>query len=463
MRGPGRLFWKLFLGSLLLTAAVLAVCAWLISRETESFTQAALVQHLRGQALLLREMVGERLDAAHAVELDRLAKDIASRSPHPVRITFILPDGLVLGDSQADPARMESHANRREVIAALKDGWGDEVHLSHTLSMDMRYVAARVGPAEAPLGVVRVAMSTEAMGAKAKVLGNLVWQICLVGAAGMVVFAMGLAKVWSEPIKQMTATARSLSHGDLSARIHVSGHDEVADLGRSLNQMRDHLAAQLETIDRQRQILESLLTQLLEGVVVVGSDGRIVLINPAAIRLLGLPGDVEPPAVGFKQMHVEDFISHPQLRGMLLSHQRADGRGDGGAGEDGTDRSQTPAGGASRLKEARIRVQTCEGEISLLARALDVRLPNLGDGPAGEAEGRSSVARLMVLTDVTELSRAMQVKTDFAANASHELRTPLSAILGAVETLMEMDLAREAAAAQQFVQMVQRHADRMQA
>lgn len=452
MKGPGRLFWKLFLGSVLLTAVVLAACAWMVVQQTDAFTQAALTQHLAGQAHLLSEVIVDELDAEHAEQMDRLAKKLAAHYPHPIRVTFILADGRVIGDSLADPSRMESHAERSEVVEALRSGWGNAAHVSHTLSMPMRYVAVRVGPPDAPKGVVRVAMSTEAMGARAKVIRDLVWRVFLVGAIALTLFAFGLARLWSRPIQQMTATARSLSRGDLSARIQASGNDEVADLGRSLNEMRDHLAAQLETIDRQRRILESLLAQLLEGVVVVGADGRIILINPAAVRLMGLTSGELRPAIAYERMHVQQFISDPKLREMLLSHQQS-----------GNGRGHTlQTGEQTAVTEGRIRVQTTEGEMSLLARASDIRLPHLTDPLEGSDAG-SNVARLLVLTDVSELTRAMQVKTDFAANASHELRTPLSAILGAVETLMEMDVAADPTAARQFVQMVHRHADRMQA
>src|SRR5262249_23326354 len=44
---------------------------------------------------------------------------------------------------------------------------------------------------------------------------------------------------------------------------------------------------------------------------------------------------------------------------------------------------------------------------------------------------------LLVLRDLTELTSAIQMKTDFVTNASHELRTPLASIRAAVETIQD--------------------------
>jgi two-component system phosphate regulon sensor histidine kinase PhoR len=53
------------------------------------------------------------------------------------------------------------------------------------------------------------------------------------------------------------------------------------------------------------------------------------------------------------------------------------------------------------------------------------------------AWGEGIFGAVLFLRDVTELDQAVQLKTDFVANASHELRTPVSAIRAAAETLVE--------------------------
>jgi two-component system phosphate regulon sensor histidine kinase PhoR len=66
-----------------------------------------------------------------------------------------------------------------------------------------------------------------------------------------------------------------------------------------------------------------------------------------------------------------------------------------------------------------------------------------------------------VLTDITELTRTIQIKTDFVANASHELRTPLSAIRAGVETILSMNLSHDGESATQIFGVIDRQSARL--
>ena len=287
MMRAGTLFQKLFLGTTVLIVVILGICAWLIVTEVERFYADELTNHLKGRVSVIRDTMQGQFDRAHTVELDSFIKQLAASSADGIRLTIIVKDGTVLADSEANPREMESHANRREVTQALAEGWGEDTHYSRTLWREMKYVAARVGPAEEPWGVIRAAMALHTISERTEAIQHLIWSIALLGLVAAVVFALGLARVWSRPIRHITAMARTLASGDLSARVRATGRDEIAVLGRSLNEMRDHLAGQLEAIERQRRTLESLLTQLHEGVLLADPDGKMLLINPAAMRLLG--------------------------------------------------------------------------------------------------------------------------------------------------------------------------------
>jgi two-component system phosphate regulon sensor histidine kinase PhoR len=57
------------------------------------------------------------------------------------RITVVAPDGIVIYDNQANPATMENHGNRAEIIAALEQGEAQSRRLSNTLGIHTFYYA----------------------------------------------------------------------------------------------------------------------------------------------------------------------------------------------------------------------------------------------------------------------------------------------------------------------------------
>ena len=121
-----------------------------------------------------------------------------------------------------------------------------------------------------------------------------------------------------------------------------------------------------------------------------------------------------------------------------------------------------PDGAGPAIREARIQLEGEGGEVFLLAYASDIALPPWERPRDGREAPARAAGRLLVLLDITELNRTVQVKVDFASNASHELRTPLSAIRAAVDTLNNLDPAAAPEAARHFLNMIDRHSSRME-
>jgi two-component system phosphate regulon sensor histidine kinase PhoR len=174
------------------------------------------------------------------------------------------------------------------------------------------------------------------------------------------------------------------------------------------------LGQRLSELARNRARMEAILTNMVEGVLVVDLQGRIQVANDAARRMLHM-GD------GADGRRYTEVIRHPDVVGQLAAALR---------GED-TSGAQVTLGTDSRI---------------LFARAAPAR----GDRPGGAA---------LVLHDITDLKRADQVRRDFVANVSHELRTPLTAIRGYVEALLDESPTDEA---RQFLQIIFRHTTRME-
>ncbi|MFQ5590900.1 MAG: ATP-binding protein [Phycisphaerae bacterium] len=452
----GRYFWKLFLINAIIMALILAACVCVILGQFDRFYEKELSRHLAARAAALEIAARHRFDEAHAAELASLADAVGSTEMEGVRVTFVLVDGKVVGDSEAAPATMESHADRPEIRQALAHGTGESTRWSHTVAKNLKYVAVRVGPADDPRGVVRVAMPLRSIAARAAHTQRLMITVASASVVAAILLALALALLWSRRITRITETARSLSRGDLSARVVVSGRDEVALLGHALNEMRERISKHVTTIERQRRTLNSLVSQLREGVVVADSNGRIAVINLEARRMLGIPPATADDALVGRT--VEQCIPQSRLQEMLLSADRAGRRGGQEPAREARNHPGEPPDPDDQ--QTTLTIPTSKGTRSILARAFDIRFPP-GRGEA--AGGAPQAARMLILTDVTELTRVMQIKAHLAANASHELRTPLSAMRAALDTLQSLDLVKDTEAALQFIDVLDRHNLRMEA
>src|SRR5262245_40968797 len=148
---------KFFLAALAAATLALAVAGVLLATtmrgQLDVQIESTLVAEARAAAELLSRVPSlssvEELDG----EADRLAGLLGAR------VTFIAPDGRVVGDSAETLegiAAMDNHAGRPEVIEARARGIGRARRYSATLKTDMLYVAVPVShPA---LSIVRLAL-----------------------------------------------------------------------------------------------------------------------------------------------------------------------------------------------------------------------------------------------------------------------------------------------------------------
>jgi two-component system sensor histidine kinase BaeS len=72
-------------------------------------------------------------------------------------------------------------------------------------------------------------------------------------------FGLFVSASVTDGLRQLASTAQQLAEGDLSARVQVSGKDEVAQVGLAFNEM----ARQLQEVDQQRTELENLRRDLI--------------------------------------------------------------------------------------------------------------------------------------------------------------------------------------------------------
>ncbi len=124
---------------ILLTTILLGV---MVTRRIEADALREIEQDLGVRAVLLRDLAGPALaepsGAGFQERIRALGREISTR------LTVIAQDGSVIADSEEDPARMDNHADRPEIISVRSHGRGLSSRYSNTLGQRMMYLALPV-------------------------------------------------------------------------------------------------------------------------------------------------------------------------------------------------------------------------------------------------------------------------------------------------------------------------------
>ena len=92
----------------------------------------------------------------------------------------------------------------------------------------------------------------------------------------------------TQPLTDMTRTAETVAAGGRSRTRPTGRTDEIGDLSRSLSLMESRMHERLELLRAERNKLVAVLAGMVEGVVAVDRDERILHLNEAAGRMLNL-------------------------------------------------------------------------------------------------------------------------------------------------------------------------------
>jgi two-component system phosphate regulon sensor histidine kinase PhoR len=330
------------------------------------------------------------------------------------RVTIIRADGVVLGDSDQDPATMENHAGRPEVQQALSQGVGISTRYSQTLGYDMMYAAVPVEVNGKVVAIARAALPLTQVEASADRLRSTLVVASAVTALLAVLLAVLIAERTARPLRRLTQAAERVAEGDLDARLFLTTRDEVGQLAAAFNHMADQLHEKVATLGEERSRLAAVLERMADGVLITDGAGRVQLINPAASRLLST---AEGSALGRSFAQV--------VRNYRLIELWQSCRDEG--------------------KEQIAAVET--DRLGLFLQAIVT--------PFHEAD---SSGYLVILQDLTQIRRLETIRRDFISNISHELRTPLAALKALVDTLRDGAL-EDPPAAERFLNRMETEVD----
>ncbi len=232
-----------------------------------------------------------------------------------------------------------------------------------------------------------------------------IWAMVILGAASNAVTI-------TRPLKELVSGVQNIASGNFKQRIDLPFGGELGELIRSFNEMAQRLKKyeeqNIEELTAEKAKLETLVSTIADGALLLDSDMRIVLANPAAIKIMGWEQNAENSEWKGKSILniLPDRLSDDLGRSLM---QIATGDREGGE----------------------FRIMASGDKDSVLAHAFRIWITSV----LSSSNAIKGIA--ITIQDITREVELNAAQSRFISNVSHELRTPLFNIKSFIETLHE--------------------------
>ncbi|CAI2549681.1 Sensor protein kinase WalK [Apilactobacillus kunkeei] len=226
-----------------------------------------------------------------------------------------------------------------------------------------------------------------------------------------------ISKAITKPIDEMKKQTLQIARGDYSGQVHVYGRDELGQLANAVNNLSVKVEESQESTESERQRLDSVLTNMTDGVIATDRRGYVIIMNDEAASFLET---TEQDALGNSILDILDIRKEYSLRDLIENPD-----------ETIIDRSD---------KDHDLILHA---HFSLIQR------------DSGFVSGL-----VCVLHDVTEQQKIDNDRKEFVSNVSHELRTPLTSVHSYIEALQD-GAWKDPEIAPNFLKVTQEETDRM--
>jgi two-component system phosphate regulon sensor histidine kinase PhoR len=407
---------KKIIGSYVLLILMLtAVFWWIVNSSLVDAMLLQYEQHFVNEAKLVKMEFQERY--SDTFDYGTFANDIHDLVD--ARITIINSEGVVLADSNEDPSVMNNHLTREEIQEALATGEAAvSVRYSDTLKADFMY-AAVTAEVDGQTFILRVSKPLTAMRELTMRLQNYTWLSTAIAAILATLMAVLITRRITEPIYALTDAANQIAHGDFGRRIYNGSNDQIGDLTNSFNKMSIQLERSMRELKSRNVELESILNSMINGIIAIDQDRRILMINKICFEILNIP---------------EDYVVQNESMYKIIRNEEVAEMVD-----------TSIAKGISQIKEL---------QYVHLDKILRVYI-----NPIVTAS-EETLGSIVVFQDVTQIRKLEKMRSDFVSNVSHELKTPLTSIKGFVDTLKNGAI-KDRDTAMRFLDIIDIESDRL--
>lgn len=297
------------------------------------------------------------------------------------RFTLIDKDGEVIYDNRVNSDKMENHSERVEIKEAIKDGAGESVRYSSTLTEKTVYASIRLDKGS----ILRIAVSQKSITALTVSMLPYILVIIFIAVVISFISARYIAR-------SITAPFWSL---DLEHPVENDTYDELGPVLTKLNKQHKQIKSQIEVLRQKQDEFDKIISSMNEGLVLLDENSMIITMNTAARRIFDIKDE---------DIFNKDFLKvdrTPEVNNAVINALEG------------------------KNSEILIGRNGCKYQLNITSI-------EYGEGKIGV---------VILIFDITDKFFAERNRREFSANVTHELKTPLQSIIGSAE-LIETGLAK---------------------
>ncbi len=313
-----------------------------------------------------------------------IAREYQKAYGQNIRISFIGADGSVLADTNVNGS-VNNHSDRPEIVQAAAGGTGRDTRRSASTGVETMYAAKRMANGD----FLRIAMPVQNTYAFVLQAMPIIIIAFIVLTIIAIIFSNIIARGVLSPMNQLYASIKGYIEGESTSININSKYGELDDISRAFADISQRLNKYIARVKLENKKSSLILENIQEGLMVMDKDQDVLLINPAARRILGGEEDIT-------NVNILHFTRKQEILNQIdKAFERRKSKH-----FDITDETTG---------------KTYRYHLSFVTE---------------EAFGTGGEGLLVLISDVTDIADAERMRKDFAANVSHELKTPLTSIDG---------------------------------
>lgn len=336
-------------------------------------------------------------------------------TPH-IDIQVLDQNGVIISTSVDKQSLIGQKNTQIEVKRALQGTRDEAIRINPKNGHRMKILALPIKVDDDVIGVLFLMASMEEMYQTIREI-NQIWAtgtfIALILTA---LIGVALSRTITSPIKEMTKQATAMADGNFSTQVKVYGQDEIGQLAQAFNYLSKQLSQALMENEEEKNKLASILANMSDGVIASNKDGKIILMNHCAERML---------------QRTEAEMLGTELKDLLFF-------------SDEFQEAHWFERESNFLLELDLEEHYMVVQVNITPLKKEKQYHGL----------------IAVLQDVTKQEKLENDRKEFVANVSHELRTPLTTMKSYLEAL-EDGVLNDPELGPRFIKVTQNETERM--